>query len=310
MYRFFKYYFYGKHHFFKKRFLNILLHFFSGALFALLIPHAGLLRLFIQKLTSSFYRGFTDEGTGIGFGIRANLFKHKGSYFENSIIKLTSRSIYQYYVGLGWWLHFRYKYNVKKYDEWTKELNSKYALILFDGVGFKIGLFKFYQNKKCLHLLENFTEPQQRVCYQGFGRSLWFLSKFDCHTAISHLDQLGKEHPFRKDILSGMGLAMAYSKFDDLSLGFSVLSTLPQKDKSSFAQGLAFGLEARKKQYPELWKETLEKLPREIKIQVNDLIQIVYQVEEELDAICNSHDYYLLWIDKIRNNLEGDNANL
>ncbi|MCK6259442.1 DUF1702 family protein [Fictibacillus sp. KIGAM418] len=307
MIKFLKHYFHGDYPFFKKRFLCILFHFFSGALLAFLIPSVKFLRFLIEHISPSFYRGFTDEGAGIGFGMRAHFFKKRGTSFETSITSLTSRSIYQYYVGLGWWLHYRYRYNVRKYDEWISQLHFKYALILFDGVGFKVGLFTFYHNKNSLAVLEHFTVPQQRVCYQGFGRSLWFQSNFNWQMAQTELDRLGKDHPFRNDILSGLGLAVSYSKFDDLSLGSTILSTLSSEDKSSFAQGLAFGLEARKKQNPELWENTIGTLPIGLKDQVNGLIQIVHQVEEELDLYCTDRNYYLLWIDKIRNTLEGDN---
>ncbi|SDN47718.1 Protein of unknown function [Fictibacillus solisalsi] len=308
MVKFLTHYFSGNHSFFKKRFLSILFHFFSGAFLAFLIPSVRLLRFLIEHLSPTFYRGFTDEGAGIGFGLRAHFFKKRGRSFETSIQSLTSRSIYQYYVGLGWWLHYRYRYNPKKYDDWIRQLHFKYALILFDGVGFKVGLFTFYHNKKSLAVLEHFTVPQQRVCYQGFGRSLWFQSKFHWSTALTELDRLGKDHPFRNDILSGLGLAVAYSKFDDLSLGSTILTSLSSEDTSSFAQGLAFGLEARKKQNPKLWESTIEALPLPIKEQMNGFIQICYQVEEELDEYCTDRDYYLLWIDKIRNTLEGDNG--
>ncbi|WP_214483036.1 DUF1702 family protein [Bacillus sp. SM2101] len=302
---FYQHYFNNQDSFFKKRFKHVLVSFFTGALSPLIIPSTKLLSLVLQKLNPQFYRGFSYEGTAIGFGIKSSFARHKGSHFEKQINQLSPASIYQYYVGLGWWLHLLYKYDQKKYSKLVNQLNPNYSHIMFDGVGFKIGLFHYIYNKQCINLFNNFSEQQKRVCFQGFGRSLWFISRFQWDVALKELNRLGQQFPYRNDILSGMGLAVAYSIFDNLFLGQKIIQSIEEKeDLAPFIQGLAFGLETRKRQDPNLWEMTIENLPKDLINYANNLIDLVHKVKDDLNKTCNNHDFYVLWIDGIRQQIK------
>ncbi|WP_340002813.1 DUF1702 family protein [Oceanobacillus sp. FSL K6-0127] len=293
--------------FFINRFKNILRSFFIGAFAPLVIPSPILLNKLLERTNSQFYRGFSYEGTGIGFAIKSFFRKNKASSFESKVNQLSPNSIYQYYVGLGWLLHFIYRYKSKKYADFGQSLNHKYSLIMFDGVGFKIGLFQYFYSKESINLIEKFTENQKRVCYQGFGRSLWFISRFNWDTTLKKLEELGETFPYRNDILSGVGLAVAYSKFDDLLLGFKIIDYLKHKNQEdfiSFLQGFAYGLEARRLQDPYLWRSNIDNIPESLKHKVNQLIDYVYSVKNNLDKTCNNHNFYMHWVDGVRQKIK------
>ncbi|MBU8772033.1 DUF1702 family protein [Cytobacillus oceanisediminis] len=285
---------------YSERFPLILKSFLSGSNETLRIAlNMNRLRNFLEVNFSSYYKGFAYEGVGMGFGIRAEFSFNKAKTFEKYIKKLSPNHIYQFYVGLGWWLLIRHGYQEDKYEKWFKKLCKKYFLITLDGVGFKTGLYSNKKNDWSFKKFDHFKNDYQRVCFQGFGRSIWFQSEFQIKESMKKLHLVPEE--YRKDAASGLGLAVAYSFFDQLSQAFIIYDSIPHPLKSAFAQGMSFGLEARRLQDPNYWTTTLESQPEVNKLFINTWIQIVHKVETELSD--QENNFYLNWMDKVRNEI-------
>jgi len=247
-----------------------------------------------------YYRGFAYEGTGMGFGARASLLPRPGRWFEYETQKLNPNYLYQYYVGLGWFLHIRHGFRARGYRRWLRSLDPRYAAIVFDGVGFKSFLFHYPRNKRIFRKFSTFDRHYERVCYQGAGRALWFLCEFDLSKAIAEIQYLPSA--FRRDAYSGLGLAVAYSFFDDIAFSERAESQVPACYRQPFRQGLAFGWEARRLQNRDYWERQLDRQTPERSRRIERCVEAVHRAGERLalggaDA---SDRYYVRWMDESR----------
>lgn len=245
-----------------------------------------------------FYKGFAYEGTGMGFGAKASLWPGKGRRFESYIRQLDPNYLYQYYVGLGWWLHLRYHFRFRGYRKWLSTLDPRYASIVFDGVGFKTALFNLQLRAGVDAQFSAFPHDYIRVCYQGFGRGIWFAAKFQIDEAIEIISRVPE--PFRKDAYSGLGLAIAYSFFDNIIFAFDAVLCVPVDDRTAFRQGIAFGWEARQLQDKTYWKRQLDKYPTDIADRARRYITYVHVAEQMLDYNDYTTQYYTRWMDGTR----------
>ncbi|MEC0248484.1 DUF1702 family protein [Paenibacillus chitinolyticus] len=292
-----------KQEFFDRRFQEILRAFLSGNNYAVnpLMSISGIRRR-LDRNFEPFYRGFAYEGAGMGLGARASLFgPWKGKKFERYLQELDPGHIYQYYVGLGWWLHARYGFRTSAYRNWVRKIDASYAPILFDGVGFKTGLFEYKQNPDCIDPFNAFNRDEQRVCYQGFGRSLWFQNRFEIGPVLAEIDRLPE--PFRGDALSGVGLAVAYSMFDNLAVILKAYRLVPDSGKASFAQGMAFGWETRRLQDREHWRAVLDRLTFPMQLKIEGWVAAVHQARKDAEA-GQPESHYVRWIDRTRHLLQ------
>lgn len=137
-----------------RKFPQILRAFLSGSNWALkpvlVMPK---LRARLENRFEPFYKGFAYEGAGMGLGVKSALFLSGGRRFEAYIHQLSPGYLYQYYVGLGWYLTIRYGFRYRAYKRWIKQLDPRYAPIVFDGAGFMTALFHY---KKINRLFRNF----------------------------------------------------------------------------------------------------------------------------------------------------------
>lgn len=257
------------------------------------------LRQKLERQIAPFYKGFAYEGTGMGFGARASLLPKPGQAFEKWISELDERHIYQYYVGLGWFLRIRYGFRTRAYRKWMASLNPQYALIVFDGVGFKTALFQYATTKRIWESFASFPPNHQRVCYQGMGRAIWFIKRFDLAQAM---DEIGKwPSDFRCDAYSGLGLAVAYSFFDKLSYAGQAEREIPALYRAAFRQGMAFGWEARKLQNDSFWQEQLAKFTDSVTDRTEMYVSLVHKARQKLDNAGNANEgYYTRWMDETR----------
>ncbi|MFC5407288.1 DUF1702 family protein [Cohnella soli] len=290
---------------YSKRFPLILRAFLTGNNCALRLG-GGIdhLRSGLDDKFEDFYRGFAYEGTGMGFGAKASLLPSAGKRFENSFRKLDPNYLYQYYVGLGWFLQIRFGFRFRGYRKWLQQLDPRYAPIVFDGVGFKIGLFSYSENKQITRKFNHFPWHFQRVCYQGMGRAIWFICGFDLDKAIAEIQYL--PYAFRGDAYSGLGLAVAYSMFDNLSFALRSEDQVPSCYRTAFRQGQAFGWEARQLQNPVYWQAQLDKYMPSVAIRARQYVFFVHQARDQLDcseAVSSDH-YYLRWMDDTRSLLD------
>ncbi|PWW03241.1 uncharacterized protein DUF1702 [Paenibacillus cellulosilyticus] len=246
-----------------------------------------------------FYKGFAYEGAGMGFGVKASLWPNKSKRFERYIRALDPNYLYQYYVGLGWWLHTRYGYRDARYNSWLRTLDPRYASIVFDGIGFKAALFDYPDNPHAYLRFAHFPLSYRRVCLQGYGRGLWFSNYFSLSDAITAVEQLPVA--YRRDAYSGLGLAVAYSYFDRLPFAFEALDQVPAFDQTAFYQGMAFGWEARQLQNASYWEEMLGRFPEEAASRARRAVELVHEAEKRI-AKQTDHDrpYYVRWMDEMR----------
>jgi len=284
---------------------------FSGVLHAFLSGHNRMLKPFLNISNERagldadfppFYRGFAYEGAGMGLGARSSLWGG-GRSFEKSVHELSPASIYQYYVGLGWWLHIRFGYRLKGYRKWLKRLDKRYGPILFDGVGFKTGLFSYAQDPGVVNSFTSFPSDYQRVCYQGFGRSLWFQNKFRIEPVLEEIVHLSVS--YRNDIYSGVGLAVAYSMFDKIELAFKIYRQIPQQYRSPFAQGMAFGWEARRMQDEAYWNNMLETCSIASEKTIKMWVDMVHKAGSAARH-GNAETHYVRWMDLTRHYIDNN----
>ncbi|MFS0836972.1 DUF1702 family protein [Paenibacillus sp. 1P03SA] len=259
-----------------RKFPQILRAFLSGSNWALKpVPGTLRLRYRLESSFEPFYKGFAYEGTGMGLGVKSALFPSSGKRFEAYIHQLSPGYLYQYYVGLGWYLTIRHGFRYRAYKRWMRQLHPRYAPIVFDGVGFKTALFHYKKNKQIIQKFRHFPFSCQRVCYQGLGRCLWFLTEFDLQKTAAELENLPAE--FRNDAYSGVGLAAAYSFFDEIAFAARTDKQIPVQYRPAFRQGLAFGWEARRLQDPVYWDEQLEKHTFPVILTVTGFVDRVHE---------------------------------
>ncbi|MBG9794373.1 hypothetical protein ABD76_18410 [Paenibacillus dendritiformis] len=245
-----------------------------------------------------FYRGFAYEGAGMGFGARSMLRPGKrGRTFERYICQLNPDHIYQYYVGLGWWLYTMYRFRPSPYQRWIRNMDPYYAPMLYDGVGFKAGLFDYGINPSLIHHLKCMGESPLRVGCQGYGRSLWFQCRYEILPVLSILANAPQE--VRQDLMSGVGLAVAYSLFDNPERVQGICRVIPESYLASFKQGMAFGWEARKLQNGKYWDELTNTFDQAWSSKMEDGVKAVH-LARELVGSSNPETHYIRWMDKTR----------
>ncbi|WP_077702808.1 DUF1702 family protein [Virgibacillus dokdonensis] len=282
------------------RYWKILYSFFSGVVLTLKVKDMNKLNVKLNTKFSPFYRGFAFEGAGLGIAILAFSLE-KGKSFEEMTKQLSKKSIYQYYVGLGWFLWFLYGRKKGKYELWLKQIDLRHGIILFDGVGFS-SCFKLYKsNPQVINNFKNFNNNQQRVCYQGFGRSLWFISRFDIIYVNKEIEKVDLQ--FQEDVYSGVGIAVAYSWFDRIEQAFMLLDKVPEEFKGPFCQGMAFGYEARRLQDEALWNKHIKAINKSTRQTILKWLFVLKHTEITVANEKEKDNFYLEWVDLLRENI-------
>jgi hypothetical protein len=257
-------------------------------------------REYLDIAFDPFYRGFAFEGAGMGLGARCAMFGG-GEKFEQLMMKLSPKYVYQYYVGLGWYLHIRYGYKPQGYNQWISQLDPRFAPILFDGVGFKTGLFSKLGSLEAVSCFGSFTSEQARICLQGYGRSLWFQNRFNLQNAVMEINK--QTFSDRDDLYSGLGLAVAYSFFDNMAYALSMYRLVPALHQAAFAQGVAFGWEARRLQHQDTWEETLDKYSSAISANIRLWISHIHQAKVIAIQV-EPQQFYTRWMDLTRHYIQ------
>ncbi|WP_128895406.1 DUF1702 family protein [Longirhabdus pacifica] len=249
-----------------------------------------------------FFRGFAYEGMGMGLGARTLYKRSEKKVFEHHIHALSPAYLYQYYVGLGWWLFVRYRFRTEGYRKWLLHLHPVYQSIVFDGVGFHTSLFQT-PLQDIVKKYAAFGPDHERVCYQGLGRCLWFQHQFHIQRIIQALPMFHRR--FHADIMSGVGLAAAYSCFDRLPWIFQTRASIPAHLLPAYSQGLAFGLQARKLQTPD-FPSTISHLTDTTEKKIQQWLTIIDDVYDQLYHQ-SKQQLYLTWLDQVRARLSEAN---
>jgi len=240
-----------------------------------------------------YLRGFAFEGAGMGFGACCLLGEASPEGFEGTIRELGTEHLYQYYVGLGWWLDFTG--NLAGHP-WLDHLDYRYRMIVYDGIGFRTGFFRPPGEAGALRRMDGLSPAARRVAYQGYGRAMWFC----LHGALPALLRWADRTPddCRGDFISGVGLAAAYSRIDDPDLAPALVRMWPAADRPAFWQGIAFGWEARRRQDPDWFAACIQgsTAAREL---APLLLEAVHEVASEAGERWGG-DYYHRWTDGVR----------
>ncbi|MBO8162756.1 MAG: DUF1702 family protein [Brevibacillus sp.] len=285
--------------FYQERFRHVLHAFFTGyntGLRAELCPDE--IRASLDGRFAPFYRGFAYEGLGMGLAARGEIITSGKFTFERDIRMIDPGYIYQYYVGLGWWLHTCYGCRPRCYRPRVSRLHPHYALIVYDGVGFKTGLFHGADPDLAISRFSRFSPDEQRVCWQGYGRSIWFVNQFDIERAVAAANRLPLH--VLADVYSGVGLAVAYSTFDYPDWAVNVRSLLPSPLQPAFDQGLAFGWETRRLQNHPYYREVIAGYPDGLAERVEHMVSAVHTASRRVSAITVSELFYSRWIEETR----------
>lgn len=254
------------------------------------------IRQALDRRYDVFYRGFAYEGLGMGLGARTLFRPSEKKKLEVNFQSYSPNYLYQYYVGLGWWLSVRYGYRSSAYRRYLRFLDPFHGPIVYDGTGFRAGLLQGLPLSRLERKFARFGYIGERVCYQGWGRSLWFQQEFQLDNILSLLEQLTPMQ--RADALSGVGLATAYSCFDLLPQAVESAKIVPDALRAAYWQGLAFGWQARKLQTP-LFHQYVAGFIPSVAERVFQSQQVVEDVRAELFAQ-QASPRYTDWLDKVR----------
>lgn len=211
-----------------------------------------------------FLRGFAFEGTGMGFGARTLLGLSHPTEFGAMMESVGTGHLYQYFVGLGWWLELRYGLDTRRWAPWLAQLPALYSPICFDGAGFRLGIFRPTERPDRHPAYADLSAEGRAGLYQGYGRAHWFRS----HGQIERLQQTAATVPelYREEFLSGVALAAAYSRLDDPTIALQLPAAFDKRDRLALWQGIAFGWEARQLQDEGLFAALLAPHPKALRI--------------------------------------------
>lgn len=200
----------------------------------------------------------------MGFGARTLLGLSRPEEFGAMMKAVGSGHLYQYFVGLGWWLDLRYGLDLERWAPWLALLPPLYSPIAYDGAGFRMGIFRPAERPDKHPAYASLSAEGRAGLFQGYGRAHWFRS----HGLTKQLQQTAATVPsvHRADFLSGIGLAAAYSRLDDPSVALRLPTTFGEADRWALWQGIAFGWEARELQDPALFAELLARQPEAARI--------------------------------------------
>jgi enediyne biosynthesis protein E3 len=183
-------------------------------------------------------RGFAVEGAAMASGIRSSMQFSSGGI--KSVIEAFRRDFdYLTHVGVGWAIA-RTPWNANKLQ---KVLDPIHKWLAYDGLGFHDAYF--HHDLVLSGWRRRLSDYAQRAYNQGVGRALWFISGGEPLRAAELI--LIYPSKRRSDLWSGLGLALAYA--GPLVEQEELHNLIEKAGECSpqFAQGIAFGCEARVK---------------------------------------------------------------
>lgn len=247
-----------------------------------------------------YYKAFALEGAAMGYAARILVNPWSAAYYERAITRLAPEDLYQNYVGMGWWLDMAFGGRPDRLAAITRRLDPRYRLLPYEGLGFRTGFFD--PERQHPPLFERFSGDVRSVCFQGYGRSLWFTRSgrpADIARIVSTLPP-----QYRADVYSGLGLAVAFTTIYNPELAFGVVPQVPPPYRTAFAQGLAFGWEARRRHDLAYFQEQTGGLPPGARQAVHSVIAAVHQATASLAASESDPGYYARWVEQTRETID------
>jgi hypothetical protein len=183
----------------------------------------------------SDYRGFAVEGATFGVALADAV--NMGAPSLPAWFKAVAPShTYLAHVGLGWTI---------ARVPWRRRvisplLDPVHRWLVEDGAGFHDC---FFRSRRVLGGWRRYRHGYAAKAYdQGVGRALWFASGGDLRMALLQVQHLGNGRG--PDLLSGLGLAMAYAGGISVAELRNNLSGCGTDERAILAQGAAFAAEA------------------------------------------------------------------
>lgn len=180
-------------------------------------------------------RGFAIEGATFGIALADGL-NWGQDQLPEWLDAVRDQHSYLAHVGLGWTLA-RLPWRKSRFDEL---LDPVHRWLVEDGTGFHDCYFR---SSRILAGWRRRRSGYATHAYdQGIGRALWFVSGARIDEALRLVSQLDRGR--RGDLVSGLGLALAYAGGVAGEELLRALADLADSDCKSLAQGAAFAAEA------------------------------------------------------------------
>lgn len=239
-----------------------------------------------------YLRPFFYEGAAMGFGPYAMHRRLPPGYFEVFASALSPTTLYQNYVGYGWWLATMRGRFPRRIAAIVSCLDFRYRLLCYEGVGFRDGFMAAGRPRQFTGLPAG-ESPAKHLWYQGYGRSLWFVYMGDLDSAIRVA--VGLPAAYLGDAVSGLGTAIAFSWLDQIDRLHKLHRTVPAALRPEFEQGLSFGWEARQLSDRSLFDQHVGRLDPSSQARVNRMVEDVQLVRDRLLRAAHVPDFYNTW---------------
>jgi hypothetical protein len=227
-----------------------------------------------------FLRPFAYEGAAMGYGAWALVNGCGLRGFERAMEAHSPQTVYQNYVGLGWWLGLVCRGRPRAFVRSVGRLDPVYGLLAAEGAAFRAG-FLTGGDPGSLERFRRMPDAAVHVAHQGFGRSLWF-SRMGRVDAALHVVS-GLPDRFHGDAVSGLGLACAFSWLDRVAAFPQLLDAVPQRLRLDFLQGAAFGWEARRRADRAFFDDAIAALPDAQRGAIDDGLAAVHAGRRDLE---------------------------
>jgi hypothetical protein len=152
---------------------------------------------------------------------------------------------YLYYVGLGFWYGFRHRRRPERLARLADSIDPLYFPLCYDGFGFKLGFFDGPQDDGVRAALARCPEPFAAQAYQGFGRSMFFVTMDD----DTGWHALRETFPAERgaDLEFGRALARGFTGIDRPDALVAYIETARNAaDRTSRLTGITWALTARR----------------------------------------------------------------
>jgi len=239
-----------------------------------------------------YFQPFFYEGAAMGFGPFS---WHTGcgtGAFESFANSLSPATVYQNYVGFGWWLGTIYHRWPRRIARIVSGLDSRYRLLCYEGIGFRSGFMSAGRRATATDVRPG-DVAATHVWYQGYGRGLWFVYMGDIAAAACAATMVGPQYV--SDCVSGLGVGVAFSYLDRITGLEHICREIPSGLLAEFEQGLSFGWEARQLADGDLFGQYMAVLTRELRAQVERRVADVHRVRDGLLRQGDETDFYYRW---------------
>ena len=239
-----------------------------------------------------YFLPFFYEGAAMGFGPFSWNTGCGYSAFESFANDLSPTTLYQNYVGFGWWLGTIYHRRSWRIARIISSLDFKYRQLCYEGIGFRSGFLSAGRQVTATDIPRGDT-PATQAWYQGYGRSLWFVYMGDIAAAVRAVTAIGPSQV--NDCVSGLGLGVAFSYLDRIADLEHISREIPAELRADFEQGLSFGWEARQLADPDLFGRYTALLSPELRARVDECVADVHLVRDHLLSDGVETDFYNQW---------------